>query len=80
MANWPTFSEMRSDPTRTWHRRSDIIAAAAAEGIVMTWHDAKKALKGMQVPQRKYGHYRYTDEHRDAVLRYGRSMMPEAVK
>lgn len=74
MTSWPSFSAMRSDIGRTWHRRSDLLAAIEAAGLVMTWHDARKALRSLPRPERRYGHFRYTDQHREAVLAYGRSM------
>lgn len=69
---WPSFSEMRGDEARDWFRRSDIIAAIEAEGHVFTWHDARKVLRGLPKPERRYGHYRYTRQHLDAVLQAAR--------
>jgi hypothetical protein len=70
---------MRGDSTRTWLRRSDMIAAIAEAGIFMTWWDARKAMRSMPRPEKRYGHYRYTVEHLDAVLAYGRRMYEEVV-
>ena len=63
-----TFAQMRSDAGRTWFRRSDIIAAIDAEGLPLTWYEARQILAEMPRPEKRYGHYRYTAEHRDAIL------------
>lgn len=79
MRLWRQFDQMRGDQGRDWHRRSDIIDAIRAEGLEMTWHDARKAMAHLPKPEKRYGHYRYTDTHREAVLAYGRSMRREVV-
>jgi hypothetical protein len=68
MRVWRQFDQMRGDHDRTWHRRSDIVAALAAEGLPMTWWEASKVLATLPRPEKRYGHFRYTAEHRDAVL------------
>ena len=64
----PSFSVMRGDAGRTWLRRSDILAALAAESLPMTWYEAKQVLALMPKPEKVHGHYRFTAEHRDLVL------------
>lgn len=65
---WPTFSQMRGDEGREWLRRSDILAAVAAEGLVVSWHEACQAMVGLPRPEKRYGHFRFGREHLDAVL------------
>lgn len=77
MRTWRQFDQMRGDHARTWHRRSDILAAAAAEGLAIKWHQAEKVLATLPKPPKRYGHYRFTDAHRDAVLAAGRAMRGE---
>lgn len=75
MRLWRQFDQMRGDHNRTWHRRSDIIDALRAIGSPMTWHDVRKVLAVLPTPERRYGHYRYTDLHLRAVLKAaGRDM------
>ena len=64
----PSFSVMRGDVGRTWLRRSDILAALAAEGLAMPWHQAKEVLALLPKPAKVHGHFQFTVEHRDAVL------------
>ena len=75
MRTWRQFDQMRGDHYRTWHRRSDILDALRAIGSPMTWHDAAKAMATLPRPEKKYGHYRYTDRHFAAVMKAaGREM------
>ena len=74
MKTWRQFDQMRGDHRRDWFRRSDIIDAIKAEGLKMNWHDARKALALLPRTEKRYGHFRYTDQHREAVLAYGRQI------
>lgn len=69
---WMTFSQLRGDETRTWYRRSDILARLAQEGLPFAWHDARKILARLPQPRRRYGHYQYEQQHLDAVLQAAR--------
>jgi len=64
----PSFSVMRGDAGRSWLRRSDILAALAAESLPMSWYEAKQILATMPKPAKVHGHFQFTVEHRDAVL------------
>ena len=68
MRLWRQFDQMRGDHNRTWHRRSDIIDALRAIGSPMTWHDARRAMATLPTPEKRYGHFRYTDQHMLAVM------------
>ncbi|MEY3205045.1 MAG: hypothetical protein RLZZ21_1376 [Planctomycetota bacterium] len=67
MNAFASFSRMRGDSQRDWYRQSDIMSALRAIGP-FTWNDARKVLAGMPRPEKRYGHYRYTAEHYDAVI------------
>jgi hypothetical protein len=63
-----TFAGMRGDYARTWMRRSDMIAALRELGCSWTWYEISFAFAGLPRPEKKYGHYRYTQEHMDAAV------------
>ena len=65
---WMSFTKMRGDSDRTWFRRSDVIDALRAAGSEWTWHDVRRVLARLPRPERRYGHFQYTQEHLDAVL------------
>lgn len=65
---WMSFTRMRGDSGRTWHRRSDVLAALKAAGSEWTWHDVMPVLARLPRPTKRYGHYQYTEEHLAAVL------------
>jgi hypothetical protein len=71
-----TFSEMRKDHIRDWLRLSDLQDAAAAAGRWMTRYEVRRAIRHLPKPAvKRYGHWHYTDEHRDAVVAAAKSMV-----
>ena len=69
MTRWRTFSELRGDVGRDWLRWSDLLAAARAAGVRSGPRQIRSLiLRTCQPPERRYGHFRYRQEHLDAVL------------
>jgi hypothetical protein len=74
MGDWSSFSRMRGEYGRTWFRCSDLIEAMSAEGRIVTRWMVRKAIRGLPRPVKRYGHYRYSQEHMDAVRAYAGRM------
>lgn len=68
MSVYQSWSAMRAEEPRDWYRQSDILAALRDTGVPFTWKDAKQAMAGIPRPEKRYGHYRYTQAHYDAVM------------
>lgn len=76
MAQWPTFSRMRGDSTRDWYRLSDLVDASAEAGLRLTISQVRYAIRCLPKPSvKRYGHYHYTAEHREAVQAAVRRLM-----
>jgi hypothetical protein len=68
---WMTFCELRGDAEpRDWIRWSELLAWAMAELPGMGQWDVRLALRGASKPAKRYGHYRYTNEHKAAIRAY----------
>ena len=65
-----TFGGLRGDANRDWHRMSDLIEASHAEGYRMTRYEVLKAVAFLAKPEKRYGHFRYTKDHMEAVRAY----------
>lgn len=74
------FGGLRGDANRDWHRMSDLINASHAEGYRMTRYEVLKAVAFLPKPEKRYGHYRYTNEHMEAVRAYAARMGWKATK
>jgi len=69
MTYWPTFGQMRHDGRRQWFRMSDLEASALNAGARLTRYQIRRILARLQPPTvKKYGHWHYTEQHRQAVL------------
>ena len=69
MTYWPTFGQMRKDGKREWFRMSDLQAAALNAGVRLTRYQIRRILAPLTPPAvKKYGHWHYTEQHRQAVL------------
>jgi hypothetical protein len=76
MAQWPTFSRMRGDSGREWYRLSDLVNASAEAGRRLTIGQVRSAIRLLPKPAvKRYGHYHYTAEHREAVQAAVRRLM-----
>jgi|688.fasta_scaffold118343_5 hypothetical protein len=70
MSDWFAFSRMRGDDQpRDWMRWSEFRQAVRAEIPCLSDDDIKKAVRTSR-PEKRYGHYRYTNEHMEAVRAY----------
>lgn len=68
-----TWSEMRGEePGRSWLRFSEAMAALASEGVAVTATEFRREVKRAGRPERRYGHYRYTEQHLEAVRAFAR--------
>lgn len=76
MAQWPTFVRMRGDAGRDWYRLSDLVDASVEAGRRMTVSQVRYAIRGLPKPTvKRYGHFHYTAEHREAVQEAARRTM-----
>jgi hypothetical protein len=70
MSDWWSFARMRGDDQpRTWMRWSEFRQAVRAEIPCLSDDDVKKAVRTSR-PEKRYGHYRYTNEQMEAVRAY----------
>ncbi len=75
MTTWKSFAEMRGDhEPREWMRWSEFLAAVLAEIPCLGVWDIRQAVRRSTRPEKRYGHYRYTNEHMDAVRAYAARM------
>jgi len=79
MRLWRQFDQMRGDHRRTWFRRSDIIDAVRARGCKWQWYEISLSFAGIPRPEKRYGHYRYTQSHMDAALASWMASVPVEV-
>lgn len=69
--NWPSFSWMRGEhQPREWMRWAELVDRCTAEGMVLSTWDIRKAVRAFGMPEKRYGHYRYTVGHLEAVRAY----------
>jgi hypothetical protein len=74
MSDWWSFSRMRGDDQpRTWMRWSEFRELVRAEIPCLSDDDVKKAVRTSR-PEKRYGHYRYTNEQMEAVRAYAGRM------
>lgn len=73
---WPSFSAMRGYhvANREWLTFSEAMALLANEGYLVTATDFRRETKrpGLPLLVRRYGHYRYTPAHVEAVRAFAR--------
>jgi hypothetical protein len=70
MSDWWSFARMRGDDQpRTWMRWSEFRQAVRAEIPCLSDDDVKKAVRTSR-PEKRCGHYRYTNEQMEAVRAY----------
>lgn len=68
--DYMSFSCLRGDHARDWHRLSDLIDASQAAGYRMAPHEVYRAIGRLEKAPQKYGHARYGRQHLDAVVEY----------
>jgi len=74
MSDWFAFSRMRGDcQPRAWMRWAEFREAVMAEFPCLSDWDIRKVVLQAK-PEKRYGHYRYTNEHMDAVRAYAGRM------
>lgn len=74
-----TWAGMRGDAAdRDWSRRSDVSAAIAACGLRLTDGQVERcltqAITEIGKPERRYGHYRYRQDHVRAAIAAARRL------
>lgn len=70
MTDWFAFGRMRGDDQpRTWMRWSEFRDAVMTEMPFLGDWDIRQVIRQAK-PEKRYGHYRYTNEHIEAVRAY----------